>query len=547
MQHSFTIEGRLVDIKGRTIYPAAVSIADGRISQVLPLEDAPEQYLLPGFVDAHIHIESSMLVPSEFARIAVTHGTVATVSDPHEIANVCGIPGIDYMIGNAAGSPLKFSFGAPSCVPATPFETAGAVIDATAIARLLQRKEIRYLAEMMNFPGVLHQDAEVMARIAAAHAAGKPVDGHAPGLRGAQAARYAAAGILTDHECVSLDEALDKIAAGMYILIREGSAARNYEALAPLLRSHPGRVMFCSDDKHPDELVKGHINRLVARAVSEGYDLFDVLHAACVLPVQHYRLDVGQLQPGHPADFIVVSDLKAFGVLQTYIDGVLVAEQGRSLVRPVPIPRINNCAAAQQPLQAFALPAPPDAGATIACRIIEALDGQLLTGEATALLPVREGLIRPDTGRDILKIGVVNRYRDAPIALGFVRGFGLRQGALASSVAHDSHNIVFVGADDESICRVVNAVLSHKGGIGLCSEGRTEVMPLPVAGLMTDKDAVTTAVQYESLDAGAKAMGSRLAAPFMTLSFMALPVIPALKISDKGLFDVASFRFTNVF
>jgi adenine deaminase len=540
------IRGQYVDILNKRIYPAAVSIKAGLIQEISRLETAPEQYLLPGFVDAHIHIESSMLVPTEFAKIALAHGTVATVSDPHEIANVCGVAGVDYMIDNAAQSPLKFNFGAPSCVPATSFETAGAVINAKDIEALLQRDEIKYLAEMMNFPGVLHHDEEVMAKIMAAKLWNKPVDGHAPGLRGAGALQYASAGITTDHECVSLDEALDKIAAGMYILIREGSAAKNYAALAPLLRSHPGKVMFCSDDKHPDELLTGHINRLVARAVSEGYDVFDVLHAACILPVLHYKLEVGLLREGDPADFIVVDNLQQFNVLRTYVDGVLAAEMGKSKAITVPIALINQFTAQPKSPADFAFRSPGQGAVQVRCQVIEALDGQLITQAGEARLKVVEGHITTDITQDVLKIAVVNRYQDAPVALGFIRNFGLQQGALASSVAHDSHNIVVVGADDESICRAVNEVIRYKGGISLDDGHSTKVMPLPVAGLMSDQDAVTATGQYESLSREAGKLGSKLSAPFMTLSFMALPVIPYLKMTDQGLFDVGTFNFAHV-
>ncbi len=540
------ISGKYVDILNRVIFPATVTIEAGRIKQVQRQDEAPAQYLLPGFVDAHIHIESSMLVPAEFAKIAVVHGTVATVSDPHEIANVCGVAGVDYMIANAAQSPLKFNFGAPSCVPATAFETAGAIIDAKAIAGLLQRDEIRYLAEMMNFPGVLHQDEEVMAKIAAAKAVNKPIDGHAPGLRGEEARQYAAAGMSTDHECVSLDEALDKIEAGMYILIREGSAARNYEALAPLLRSHPQKVMFCSDDKHPDELLKGHIGQLVARAVAEGYDVFDVLYAACILPVQHYQLQTGLLREGDPADFILVDNLEQFRVLQTYIDGNLVADRGRSLITTSVVPPINNFATGLKTPEDFRFASPDPEAAQVRCRVIEALDGQLITRASEAMLPVNHGEVTTDITQDVLKIGVVNRYHEAPVVQGFIRNFGLKQGALASSVAHDSHNIVFVGVDDDSICRAVNEVIRHQGGISLDNGNHTEVMPLPIAGLMSDKDAITAAAQYETLSFAARKLGSPLAAPFMTLSFMALPVIPFLKMTDQGLFDVGTFMFADV-
>lgn len=540
-----TVSGQLVDVFNRTIFPAALSIEDGKITAITHVAEAPMQFLLPGFVDAHIHIESSMLAPSEFAKIAITHGTVATVSDPHEIANVCGVEGVLYMLENAAGVPLKFNFGAPSCVPATSFETAGAEINAQDIALLLQRPDIKYLAEMMNFPGVLYQDKGVMDKLAAAKAAGKPIDGHAPGLRGEAAQAYIGHGISTDHECTTLAEALDKLAFGMKILIREGSAAKNYTALSSLLSDHPQSVMFCSDDKHPDELVLGHINKMVSRAVADGYPLFDVLYAACVAPVTHYGLDVGLLKVGDAADFVVVSDLEHFQVKQTYINGALCWNGHEVLFDAAPPAIINHFKASPITVGDLTI-ALPNAN-TVKCPVIEAIDGQLITTAAEVELKVKEGELHADVQNDILKIGVVNRYKPAKPALGFIKNFGLQQGALASSVAHDSHNIVFVGVDDESICNAVNAIISCKGGISVAHAKEVDVFALPIAGLMTDKDAITAAKDYERLDAKAKALGSKLKAPFMTLSFMALPVIPKLKITDFGLFDVDAFSFTPLF
>jgi adenine deaminase len=537
-----TVSGQLVDILNRNIYPAEIKINEGRILHITRVAEAPQQFILPGFIDAHIHIESSMLVPAAFAKIAVVHGTVATVSDPHEIANVCGVAGVDYMIENAALVPFKFNFGAPSCVPATTFETAGAVIGPEEVRSLLQRTEIKYLTEMMNFPGALQGDPDVLAKIQAAKDLGKPVDGHAPGLKGEHARQYAALGITTDHECVELEEALDKINAGMYILIREGSAAKNFDALISLLQSHPGKVMFCSDDKHPDELVKGHINQLVLRALKQGYDLYDILYAACILPVLHYKLDVGILREGDAADFIVADNLEQFNVLQTYIDGALVAEGGKSYIEHREAKAINNFSITAKKPEDFRYTT-DIAAERIRIKVIEALDGQLITTASEAELPLINAELSSDVSQDILKIGVVNRYSDAPVAIGFIRNFGLKQGALASSVAHDSHNIVFVGVDDNGICEAVNGIVQHKGGISVFDGKTTQVMPLAVAGLMTLADAETAAQQYETLDAAAKALGSKLKAPFMTLSFMALPVIPNLKMTDKGLFDVSQFKF----
>ncbi len=543
--NSFTISGQYIDLFNNRILPATMVVADGIVESVTEVETAPEQYILPGFVDAHIHIESSMLVPTSFAQAAVVHGTVATVSDPHEIANVCGLEGVQYMIDNSKLTPFKIFFGAPSCVPATGFETAGASLDSSAVAALLQQDDIWYLSEMMNYPGVLHDDEEVMAKIAAAHAAGKPVDGHAPGLRGVTAMAYASAGITTDHECFTLEEAIDKVKAGMHILIREGSAAKNFEALCPLFELHPERVMFCSDDKHPDELVLHHINDLVKRALAKGYNLFSVLRAACVNPVLHYHLPVGLLRVGDAADFIVVDQLNDLNILQTYIAGQLVAETGNSLLPFIESSAINQFHALPKNASDFALPASGTGGLI---RVIEAVEGQLVTHELQLPAKTEGGMLVSDTERDILKLTVVNRYTpNAAPAVAFIRNFGLKSGAIASTVGHDCHNIIAVGVDDASLCAAVNALIEVKGGISVAKgAGAVVTMPLPVGGLMSLGNAYSVAEQYTAIDREAKLLGTTMKAPFMTLSFMALLVIPALKLSDKGLFDGSSFAFTSV-
>jgi adenine deaminase len=534
---TFTVRGNLVNITDRSIAPAVVQVEQGRITSITKVDQPMEGFLLPGFVDAHVHVESSMLVPSEFARLAVTHGTVGTVSDPHEIANVLGEEGVAYMIANGRQVPFHFCFGAPSCVPATAFETAGAAIDAAGVGRLLEQPEVCYLAEVMNFPGVLNGDPEVMAKIAHAHRLGKPVDGHAPGLRGEAATRYASAGITTDHECFTREEALDKLACGMHILIREGSAARNFDALIGLLHDHPDRVMFCSDDKHPDSLVEGHINDLCARAVALGHDLFDVLRVACLNPVRHYRLPIGGLRVGDPADMILVEDLERFRVRRTWVRGILVAEQGRSLIERVPVERPNRFQCSPKRPSDLAVPA-----RTGDLLVIEALDGQLITPRCWMPPRVQDGQCVADTAVDLLKIVVVNRYHEAPPAVGWITRFGLKRGALASCVAHDSHNIVAVGTNDEDLCAAINLVIAERGGIALADGAHHRVLPLPVAGIMTDADAYTVADAYATMDREAKALGSPLSAPYMTLSFLALLVIPHLKMSDRGLFDGDAFR-----
>ncbi|RBL93908.1 adenine deaminase [Chitinophaga flava] len=543
--NTYQISGNLVDILQQEIYPATLHIADGRIQQIVRNSNEYPNYILPGFTDAHVHVESSMLIPSEFARLAVVHGTVSTVSDPHEIANVMGVEGVQFMLDNGKQVPFKFNFGAPSCVPATTFETAGATVSVHDIDQLLQRDDIKYLTEMMNFPGVLHKDPEVMAKIAAAHKYGKPVDGHAPGLTGEAAKAYINAGISTDHECFTLEEGREKLQYGMHVLIREGSAAKNFEALIPLLHDYPEKIMFCSDDKHPDNLVEGHINLLVKRALSHGIDLFKVLRAACVNPVLHYKLDNGLLRENDPADFIITDNLRDFNILATYINGQKVAENGKTLISPVSSTPVNNFVCNSKTPADFKTPANGN-GSTAKVKVIEALDGQLITNALQAALPVVNGLIMTDTAQDVIKLVVVNRYREAPVATAFIRGFGLKQGAIASSVAHDSHNIIAAGIDDDSICAAVNEVIRHRGGISIAGPEGAKALPLPVAGLMSNLDGYTIADQYSWFDQAAKRQGSTLASPYMTLSFMALLVIPHLKLSDLGLFDGDQFAFTPV-
>jgi adenine deaminase len=540
------IQGKFTDILNRRIFPAEIQISDKKIFSVRELntgETVPEQYICPGFIDSHVHIESSMLIPSEFARLAVVHGTVATVSDPHEIANVLGIQGVEFMIENGKKTPFHFYFGAPSCVPATSFETAGAVLRSDEVDELLSRPDIKYLSEMMNFPGVLQSDPEVMKKIASAKKYHKPVDGHAPGLRGEEARKYIEAGITTDHECFTAEEALDKLGMGMKILIREGSAARNFEALADLLNDHWENMMFCSDDKHPDSLVNGHINQLCARAVAKNIDHFKVLRAACINPVLHYNLGTGQLRPGDSADFVLLRDLKNFEVLQTYLQGELVASNGETMINSVTHlshPNQFDCSLTKP--EDFKFKVPPRSANIYPHPVIEAFDGQLITGKYNAEIYAKNGAWESDPSRDILKIVVLNRYRKSPVAMAFIKNFGLKTGALASSVAHDSHNIVAVGASDEALSRAVNAVISENGGISVAGEGMEKKLALPVAGLMSADDGYEIAKSYTGLDSEAKKMGSRLQSPFMTLSFMALLVIPHLKLSDMGLFDGDLFQ-----
>jgi adenine deaminase len=535
------IQGQIVDIENKRIFKGDVTLKNGKIVSIVANNHTVNHFILPGFVDAHIHIESSMLVPSEFARLAVKHGTVATVSDPHEIANVLGVAGVDFMIENGKKTPFKFNFGAPSCVPATSFESAGAVIDSDNIEKLLKNPDIKYLAEMMNYPGVIFDDEEVLKKIAWAKHYNKPVDGHAPGLRGEDVTKYINAGISTDHECFTYDEALEKLQKGMKILIREGSAAKNFEALIDLLPEHFENMMFCSDDKHPDDLMIDHINRLCSRAVEKGVNVFKVLQTACINPVKHYNLDVGLLKEGDDADFIVVEDLKDFKTLQTYIDGVLVFDNGVSKIDTIPFEILNNFNCNKKQVSDFRFQS-----LAKQIRVIEALEGQLVTNEVICDTLIENGNLVSNIDEDILKMTVVNRYQDQNPAIAFIKNFGLKEGAIASSVGHDSHNIIAIGVSDEAICKAVNLLIENKGGICAVSNQEENVVSLPVAGIMSDKDGETIGVQYAALDRMAKQLGSLLHAPYMTLSFMALLVIPSLKLSDKGLFNGTSFKFTSL-
>tara|TARA_R110002096_G_scaffold46455_1_gene123929 strand:- start:19220 stop:20839 length:1620 start_codon:yes stop_codon:yes gene_type:complete len=535
------LQGQIVDIQNQHIYSGEIIFENGKIVSIQEKEHDVNHYILPGFVDAHIHIESAMLVPSEFARIAVTHGTVATVSDPHEIANVLGVEGVEFMIENGKQVPLKFNFGAPSCVPATNFESAGAVIGSEGIKKLMANPDIKYLAEMMNYPGVLFDDKEVLKKIAWAKHYNKPVDGHAPGLRGKEILKYINSGISTDHECFTYDEALEKLQKGMKILIREGSAAKNFEALIDLLPEHFENMMFCSDDKHPDDLIIGHINQLCARAVAKGIDVFKVLQVACINPVKHYNLDVGLLKEGDAADFIIIENLKAFKTLQTYINGELVFDKGVSHIKPVSFKNINNFNCDKKAVSDFRVES-----SAKQIRVIEALEGQLVTNEIIDDALIENGNLVSNTENDILKMTVVNRYQNQKPAIAFIKNFGLKEGAIGSSVGHDSHNIIAVGVSDEAICKAVNLIIENKGGICAISNSEEKIVSLPVAGIMSDKDGQTIGKQYAELDKMAKQMGSKLHAPYMTLSFMALLVIPSLKLSDKGLFNGKTFKFTSL-
>ncbi|HII01463.1 TPA: adenine deaminase [Methanosarcinaceae archaeon] len=545
-----TFQGIIVDVIGRRQFKGELTVENGKVLRMEEKEHANEQYILPGLVDAHVHIESSMTVPSVFARMAVARGTVAVVSDPHEIANVMGVEGIDYMIDDARKAPLKVWFGVPSCVPATPFESAGAVLDPEAVDRLLARDDLHYLSEMMNFPGVMGGFPDVLAKIESAKKYGKLVDGHAPGLMGANLEKYVGAGISTDHECFTYEEAVEKIKLGMKVLIREGSSARNFEALYKLIDEYPESVMLCTDDSHPDTLIyEGHIDKLVRRGQEKGLDIYNLLRAAVLNPVEHYGLNVGLLREGDSADFIIVDNLEAFNVLSTWIDGECVYKDGKVLFQAAESPAKNVFNRNKITAEDVKLAVQPEDENKVnrKIRVIVAEDGELVTGQELALPKVENGNLVSDPDRDILKMVVLSRYGDDPAQVGFIKNIGLKKGAIASSIAHDSHNIIAVGATDGDIVAAVNRLVENKGGIVVGSEEKLLDLPLEVAGLMSTRDGEEVAAKYQLLNAEAQKLGTSLKSPFMTLAFMSLLVIPELKLGDKGLFDVTKFEFFDLF
>ena len=538
-----TVKGNIVDIHNRKIFPGEIVMENGKIKTINPVNEVLTNFILPGFIDSHVHIESSMASPAEFGRAVIKHGTVATLSDPHEIANVMGIPGVDAMIENARNAPIKIFFGAPSCVPATPFETSGAEIDAHETNNLMQRDDIYFLSEMMNYPGVLNNDKEVMLKIAAAKENNKPVDGHAPGLSGDDARKYAQAGISTDHESYDIENALDKIEAGIKIQIREGSAAKNFDELIPLLREYPDMIMLCSDDLHPDDLMKGHIDILVRKAINLGYDIFDVIRAATLTPVQHYNIPVGTLKINDPADFIVVDNLKDLNTLQVFIDGEEKYHIGKPVETVPPIALKNNFNTSKISIEALMVPGKEDDK----IRVIGASDGSLITTKLIKPALISNGTIVSNIDDDILKIVVKNRYQEKPPAIGFIHGFGLKNGAIASTVAHDSHNIIAIGTNDTDICVAINTLIEHHGGICCAENGIVEnMLPLPFGGLMSDKSIEDISYLFYTNSIHVKKLGSNFKNPFITCAFMALLVIPSLKISDRGLFDSEQFTYSDL-
>lgn len=545
---TFSISGRIVDLHNRRIFPGEVNVRDGVIVSISAKDKAEDRFILPGFVDSHVHIESSMLSPSRFAEMVVPRGTIAVVSDPHEIANVMGVPGVEFMISDGNTVPLKFFFGSPSSVPATCFESSGAVLDSEAVRLLLQREDIWFLSEVMNYPGVIHGDKDVLKKLEYANSLAKPIDGHAPGLSGADLEKYVSHNITTDHECSSLEEAEIKLSKGMKIQIREGSAARNFHALHSLFFKYPNQLMLCTDDSHPDEILnQGHIDRILRLGIGKyNINLFDILRSATIIPVQHYKLPVGLLREGDPADFIVVDNLENFSLLESYIDGKKVFDRTKgNLFTVQPGLTINRFREQALDVNELKLSMPES---KTSVRVIDVRDGELLSSQYLWKPELGAGVrLEGSIKDDIIKLVVLSRYSNQKPALGFVKNLGIKRGAIGSSVAHDSHNLIVAGVDDESIALVINELIKSGGGIAAFDGENLNLLPLAVGGLMSNERGEYVAAKYQELNQLAKNMGSSLKAPFMTLSFLSLLVIPELKLSDKGLFDVSKFSFVPLF
>jgi adenine deaminase len=542
MKKENIVVGVIYDPISRVLIPGKILIEKGKIGKIERDDCIKGPIILPGFVDSHIHIESSMLLPVEFSRIAKRHGTIAVVADPHEIANVAGVEGIDFMINNSKDAEIQFYFGAPSCVPASPFDDCYKVIDSVEIEKMLIRDDIYFLGEMMNFPGVINSDQDVISKIEAAKRYGKQVDGHAPGLKAESLSKYIRAGITTDHECFTLEEAEEKISKGMKVLIREGSAAKNFNTLNPLVNKNPEVTMVCTDDCHPEDLIEGHINNLVKKSLAIGYNIFDIIQVVSVNPIKHYRLDLGLLQVGDSADFIVVDNLVDLRILASYVKGVNILENEKTDSHETKKYNLEYVFTKKIDVGDLKL-----APRTNKLKAIDVIEGELVTKEIVYNIKTQNQSVISDIENDILKIVVVNRYKEKEVFVGFIKGFGLKKGAIAESIAHDSHHIIAVGVDDRSIFKVLEYVINQKGGLCYFDDSDIWGLPLPIYGLISDEPAEIVAKKYKGINAKVAKDGCLLKAPFMTLSFMALSVIPNLKITPKGLFDVNRFKFIDQF
>lgn len=529
------ISGNIVDLVSRKIFTGTLNIQNGVIVSIVEFSSPQTNFIIPGFVDSHVHIESSLVIPSTFANIALKHGVIAAVCDPHEIANVCGVEGIKFMVENSKSTQFQFFYGAPSCVPATTLESSGAIISSDEIEQLFRENVCSHLSEMMNFPGVIYDDTEVLRKLNVAKKYGKKIDGHAPTLSGEALKKYISAGIDTDHECSTIEEAIEKIHLGMKILIREGSAAKNLEALKELFNLYPDRLMLCTDDCHVDNLLQGYINEIVKGLLKDGYNLFDVLSASSLIPITHYNLPIGLLQINDSADFNEVNNLIDLEILDVYVKGGRVESQG-SIAPATPI---NNFRASKIAINDLKVESSKGT-----YNIIEALDKELITLHNTFYFNGLSDINSSYLQFGLNKIAVMDRYSSDSIPfVGFIRGFDLRSGAFASSIAHDNHNIIAIGSNDRDLCDALNSIIGSNGGISFSQVGHTNLLALPIGGLMSLSPAEWVSEKYNSIQNDIKAAGCSLTSPLMTLAFMALIVIPQLKISHKGLFDFTAFNY----
>lgn len=527
------ISGNLIDAFHKEIYPCSIVIENKKIVSIKRNQNHYDCFILPGFVDAHIHIESSMLLPDRFGQMVLPKGTIAVLNDPHEIANVLGISGIEMMMEAAQKSPVKFFFGIPSSVPATPLDSAGSVLTTADIETLAKTGKFKALSEVMNVPGVLNQNSEVISKIEIAKKYHLRVDGHAPGLKGEKLTQYIAAGIETDHESISREEAEEKIEKGMKILIREGSAAKNWEALKSLIPEYPDQLMFCTDDAHPDEIIsEGHIDKFFKKGIKEGFDIFDLVKIASINPVEFYRLDVGLLREGDRADFIVIDNPVDFNLFATYIDGKKIEYDHSVSDTPPVLNGFDHLPIQSEELKIELKEEIP---------VIQIIPDEIITKRMN--YTIKQSPFESDLHQDILKIVYINRYSNGKPQIGFIQGFNLKEGAMATTIAHDSHNIIAVGCSDEALKETINHLIELKGGLVVKNNNGIISLPLPYGGIISGKQGEEVAEEYLHLNETLRQMGCKLHAPFMTLSFMALIVVPALKIGERGLFDVEKFEF----
>ncbi len=535
------IKGNILNIYTDEIYPGEIEIEKGVIQSIREVSSFFNEIIVPGFIDSHIHIESSKLTPSRFAEIALKHGTTSVVADPHEIANVMGLEGIEYMLNDARNSPLKFNFAAPSCVPTTEYETAGATIDSNVIDDLLRKDEFVSLGEVMDYNGVIEGKEDLIAKIESAKKHKKPIDGHAPLVTGEDLQKYVKYGIDTDHECTSKREAAEKRRMGVKIMIREGSESHMLEELL-----HSDADFIVSDDICAEDLIDGHIDKLLRKAVSLGMDAFEALKLVTINPAKHYNLNVGSITPGKQADLVFIDNLEDFNVKRVIVDGNTIYKKQKLLYRANPMPVKTTLKITPKTAEDFDVKAQDENHKSATVNVINVEDNTIISSHDTAKLSIDRNTVIPSVFEDILKISVIERYGGNTIANGFVHGFNIKNGAIASSVSHDSHNIIAVGTNSQYIAEATNKIIENKGGLVAMSNKEMIDLPLPIAGLMSDKSANVVSKVSSSLNELVSSMGCTLSSPYTTLSFLALPVVPSIKITNKGLFDVDANKFIDV-